>query len=47
MAKDDLVGNLPTEQVVSYLESRGVTTNLDKEALANCMALADEIFPKH
>ena len=47
MAEDDLVGNLATETIISYLESKGINTGLDKSALAEAMRMADEIFPKH
>lgn len=47
MAKDELVGNLATESIVSFLESKGVNTGLDQNALAESLVLADKIFPKH
>jgi hydroxymethylglutaryl-CoA lyase len=47
MAKDDLVGNLATETVLFFLEQQRVDTGLDKEAFADALRLADEIFPKH
>ncbi len=47
MAKDDLVGNLATETVLFFLEQQGAHTGLDKEAFADALRLADEIFPKH
>jgi hydroxymethylglutaryl-CoA lyase len=47
MAKDELVGNLATENIVSYLEYHNVKTSLDKEEFAKAIKIADEIFPKH
>lgn len=47
MANDDLVGNLPTETILTYLASKGVETHLDPNAFAEAMKIADEIFPKH
>jgi hydroxymethylglutaryl-CoA lyase len=46
MAKDDLVGNLATETILSYLKEQGVTTKIDENEFAKAMAIADEIFPK-
>jgi len=47
MAEDDLVGNLATETIIACLEEKGIVTGLNKEALAEAMKTADEIFPKH
>lgn len=47
MANDELVGNLATETIVSFLESRGISTGFDKAAFAESLRLADKIFPKH
>lgn len=47
MAKDELVGNLPTEMVVDYLRSKGVITGLNESELAKSLAVAGEIFPKY
>lgn len=47
MANDDLVGNLPTETIFSYLEGQGVVFDLDRYAFERSLKLADEIFPKH
>lgn len=47
MAKDELVGNLPTEVLVNYLHSKGVVTGLNEAELAKSLALAGEMFPKH
>ncbi|MCI0751569.1 MAG: hydroxymethylglutaryl-CoA lyase [Flammeovirgaceae bacterium] len=47
MANDDLVGNLATETILSYLDSQQVSTGIDKEEFARALRLADEIFPAH
>ncbi|RNI30482.1 hydroxymethylglutaryl-CoA lyase [Rufibacter latericius] len=44
MAKDDLVGNMPTEKMLSYLQEKGVPLNLDQEALSRSLALASHVF---
>lgn len=45
MAKDDLTGNIPMERMVAHLESKGVATGIDAEALHRAMQIAREIFP--
>lgn len=47
MAKDDLVGNLPTELLISFLEAQGVRLSFQQEALSEALRLAGEIFPVH
>jgi hydroxymethylglutaryl-CoA lyase len=47
MAKDELVGNMATETILTYLEDQKVQTGLDKKAFVEAMMIADEIFPKH
>lgn len=44
MAKDDLTGNLPTEQVVALLEAQGLGVGLNKEALAEALVFSQKIF---
>lgn len=44
MAKDDLTGNMPTENIISYLNSIDVDISLDSKALDECVLLAKEIF---
>lgn len=46
MAKDDLVGNLATETILSYLNSQVVKTVINEEEFVKALAIADEIFPK-
>jgi hydroxymethylglutaryl-CoA lyase len=45
MAKDELVGNMPTEHMVNWLKTNGVHTNIDESAFRNSMELSSETFP--
>lgn len=47
MAKDDLVGNVPTETIISFLNDRGVQTDINEVELKKALMMAGEIFPKH
>ncbi len=47
MAKDDLVGNLATETILTYLTQKGAAPEINQEAFQKSMLMADEIFPKH
>ena len=47
MAEDELVGNLATETIVDFMDSRSVELNLNREAMRLALAMADEVFPKH
>ncbi|WP_266367275.1 hydroxymethylglutaryl-CoA lyase [Tellurirhabdus rosea] len=44
MAKDDLTGNLATEEMIAVLEQEGADMNLNKAALAEGERLASEIL---
>ena len=44
MADDELVGNMNTELMVDYFESKGSLPSLDKSALADSLQIAGEIF---
>ena len=44
MAGNELVGNMNTEFIVSYLEKEGEETNLNKEALQRCLQMVSAIF---
>jgi hydroxymethylglutaryl-CoA lyase len=44
MAKDDLTGNMPTENIITYLKSLGIELSLNDQALSNSIELAKEIF---
>lgn len=45
MAKDEMVGNLATETIVSYFTGNNVLLNINKEELAKAMDLASTVFP--
>lgn len=44
MAQDDLVGNMNTELMITYLEENGLLKNLNKDALVESLQIASEIF---
>lgn len=44
MANDDLVGNMDTEWMIPYFESKGLHTGLDNAALAESSTFAARIF---
>ncbi len=43
MAKDDLVGNMPTEMIVAFLEKYGRST-IDRVAFDKAMMMSNEVF---
>lgn len=46
MADDVLVGNMDSELMIGYLKEKGFLKNLNMQALAECAAMASEIFEK-
>ena len=44
MAQDDLVGNMNTELIISWLEEKKMINGLNKEALQRSLQMAAEIF---
>ncbi len=44
MAGNDLVGNMDTEVMINYFETKGYKLNIDKVALQKCNTMANEIF---
>jgi hydroxymethylglutaryl-CoA lyase len=46
MAEDELVGNLATETIISYLESKNVHAGLNREAFQKALLMADLVFAK-
>jgi hydroxymethylglutaryl-CoA lyase len=44
MANDELVGNMNTESMIYYFETKGINTGLNKDALAESLRIAGEIF---
>lgn len=47
MAKDELVGNLATENLLLFCKQKEVRINVNQTLLNQAMAKADEIFLKH
>lgn len=45
MAKDELVGNMPTERLLEFFDGLKVETGLNHAAFGRAMALAGEVFP--
>lgn len=45
MAKDDLTGNMPTENMVYYFAKEKVDTGVDLAQFSKCMGLANDVFP--
>lgn len=46
MAKDDLVGNMATENVISYMRDNDLPHGLDMKAFSESQMIADRIFPQ-
>lgn len=46
MAKDDLTGNMPTENVIYYFKNRAIDLGISHEAFADSMQLALHVFPQ-
>lgn len=44
MAKDELVGNMATETIISFLDSKKVNLKLDREEFGKAMMMADAVF---
>jgi hydroxymethylglutaryl-CoA lyase len=44
MAKDELVGNIATETIVSCLEDEDAELNLDKASFSEAMVMANQVF---
>lgn len=47
MAKDELVGNLATETIISYFDEKSISVHIDRKALRESQSLADAVFPLH
>jgi hydroxymethylglutaryl-CoA lyase len=47
MAADELTGNMPTENVIGFLEERGIDTGLNSTEFLESMRIADELFGKY
>ena len=44
MAKDELVGNMPTENLIAYFRNIGLNLNLNKEAFQKALAASGAVF---
>jgi len=44
MAKDDLTGNMPTENLLYYFDTNGVESHLDKDEFINALVVSNEVF---
>lgn len=44
MAKDELTGNMPMENIVRYLHSNGYSTGVNETQMTNALALVPEVF---
>ena len=44
MANDELVGNMNSEWMINYFETKGIDTGINKNALLDSLAIAEEIF---
>jgi len=45
MAKDDLVGNMPTENLIYYFDQKEEELNIDRKSFLKAMGIATEVFP--
>jgi hydroxymethylglutaryl-CoA lyase len=46
-AGDELVGNIPTEAILTTLAARGVSTGIDTKSLALACAMTEELREKY
>ena len=44
MAQDDLIGNMPTEKLLYYFESKNIDLEIDYQAFGKSVLLAGEVF---
>ncbi len=44
MAKDELTGNMPTENMVSYFKQENIPTGLEEKAFLEAMSIVPEVF---
>ena len=45
MAKDELTGNMPMENILYYLEDEGVDAGIDRRAFLRALGMVSEVFP--
>jgi hydroxymethylglutaryl-CoA lyase len=46
MARDELTGNMPTENILRYFSEEGISIDIDESAFAQAMAMVSEVFPE-
>jgi hydroxymethylglutaryl-CoA lyase len=46
MAKDELTGNMPTEEMLAWFKANKIGTKIDEHEFQKSMAMAADIFPK-
>lgn len=46
MAADELTGNMPTENLLSYFKKNNISTSIDSKAFSESMILAGQTFPE-
>lgn len=46
MAKDDLTGNMATENLFSFFDEEGVDLKLNREAFFKSLSMVEDVFPK-
>ncbi len=47
MAEDELVGNMATENLLSFFEEKKIEAGIDKAAFTEAMVLANKVFMEH
>lgn len=47
MATDKLTGNMPTENMIDFLQNKGIETNLNLVEFQKSMLMANSVFPAH
>ncbi|HEX5172053.1 MAG TPA: hydroxymethylglutaryl-CoA lyase [Cyclobacteriaceae bacterium] len=47
MAKDELVGNISTEQIIAFLIDQNIQTGINEAELNKALGMTAEIFPNH
>jgi hydroxymethylglutaryl-CoA lyase len=45
MAADKLTGNMPTENLLSYFQSKGIKTGINEAAFTEALTMASTVFP--
>ena len=45
MAKDDLTGNMPTENLISYFDQKKIDIDIQREELKKALEMTTSVFP--